>query len=982
VLSLQVQACGGSPDAGGGDGELSRRAQPLAAPQTFLCGASHGSGDAEPCSLFVEPIDANTVHYRIFQPVVDVTSQDYFVYFQPGDTVQISGGGCVQTGGIGSTWKRYINPSGDNSDQYYFGTITIPGTFLEMTPLAYAPSTVTVANLESPTCVLPSSFPLSLGYKDDELGDNGYYDHDDGNDDQCALENDPPGLGNAYLDLTVTHGVPGPWPNAANFDLVPACLDENYLFLNPRWGWQYDSKESSYDPDTVANETTQPTYYDSPEGTGCGFSSPNDPCASVSLPEPYCKPFKVFGCPVLNPLHRKGHRNWMAATYTGTVQWSGHDSWDDDYNILLQGPKAPGTNFFAGVTKELPSNIKLEFDSDETTDEFAQDDKSGVMSHWWWKRFNEKVDSSDDEARDWIDGSEAVVIGLMGVDESHEPGSELHPTFALAMRTPSRAHLPPCSPDHYFDHWAIFARNWGNEGYCSSHDHYLLLNAISLRLPPSDLSTWDASMPPIVQFESFKTKSCHPGSVEFVPSPEVARPGMIFTFSLPEPSEHQWVAGSVEVGWPLKSPHPSNYCDVTPPPTGTGQQTASASASDPTEPGDLDDLLNALTPAQRVVFLNLAPQMVPQQPAVTLADIIEITAVPGTTAPPTPTQVPVVEAALPSRRTLEKHLGLGGAACIATGAQIPGEAADVCEAYPPFTEISTSGGQPGNDGWLVTPLTVTLIPHDASGKGIDHTELTFDSVSFAWTQYSSPFVTPEGDVSLVYRSADLAGNIEGAKLRRYLVDTVAPTATVSTLPVANGVLLSYAIDDPVPGSGPRGLHVIWHGASGPMEGFLSGGADSVTLDSTCTEVEYWAEDVAGNLQDPHGVVPDTIPPVLTVNPQSFCLWPPNHERLRFALGTEISATAVDGCDPAPTVRIVSLTSTEPSAGSFDFSDAAACVTRERLGSGTGRTYHVTIEAKDYSGNVTQKVVDVVVPHSATSGCGAGGTEIASNAPCL
>jgi hypothetical protein len=957
---------------------VSTQTAALGAAQTFPCGASHGSGSAEPCRLTIEPIDANTVHYRIFQPVVDSASHPYQVYFQPGDTVTISGGGCVQVGGLGKTWKRYFNPSGGNSDHLYHGTITIPGTSLEGTRLMDAPNSVTVVNLASPTCVLPASFPLTLGYEDDQYDDNGYYSHDDGNDDQCALENDPPGLGDAYLDLTVTHGIPGPWPAAADFDLVPDCLDENWLFLNPRWGWQHDANTANYTPDTVTNETTQETIYDPPEGSGCGFSAPNNPCGGFSLPSPYCKPFKVFAC----GLNSKGHRNWMATTYTGTVSWSGHESGaggDDDYNLLLFGPKAPGTNFLAGATHELPSNIKLEFDSDETMDEFAHDDKSGAQSHWWWKRFNEAVDSSDDDARHWIDGSEAVVIGLMGVDEVHDPGSELHPTFALAMRTQTRAGLPPCSPEHYFDHWAIFVRNWGNEGYCSSHDHYLLLNDISLRLPPSDLSQWDPSKPPIHQFSHFETKSCHPGTVEVIPSPEVARPGMLFTFHLPDPPEHQWVAGEIELGWPLKVPNPPHSCDIVP--LGSGQQSASPSAADPTEPGDLDELIGALTPAQLPVYVSMATQMLPQQPAVSLSDISEIPLTTGTSVPATPTQVPVVEAALPSRRALEKHLAWGGAACIATGGQVPGEAADACEAYPPFTEISTSGGQPGNDGWLVTPLTVTLTPHDASGKGIDRTELTFDTASFAWTPYSSPFVAPQGDINLVYRSADLAGNIEGAKIRHYLIDTLAPSATVSTSPLGSGVLLSFSIADPMPGSGPRGLHVIWHGPSGPTEGFVPGAADAVALDTTCTEVEYWAEDVAGNLQHPHGMVADTIPPVLTVSPQSFCAWPPNHQRLRFALGAEIYATAVDGCDPAPTIRIVSVTSTQPSAGGYDFSDGAACVTRERLGSGPGRTYRITIEAKDYSGNVSQQQVDVVVPHSSTPSCGSGGTPLANNAPC-
>jgi len=40
------------------------------------------------------------------------------VTFASGDTVQIMAQGCVQTGGSGNTWKRYVDPSGPNSDHH------------------------------------------------------------------------------------------------------------------------------------------------------------------------------------------------------------------------------------------------------------------------------------------------------------------------------------------------------------------------------------------------------------------------------------------------------------------------------------------------------------------------------------------------------------------------------------------------------------------------------------------------------------------------------------------------------------------------------------------------------------------------------------------------------------------------------------------------------------------------------------------------
>jgi hypothetical protein len=39
-----------------------------------------------------------------------------------GDTILVSAEGCVQTGGHGLTWKRYVDPQGPNSDRLYQGS--------------------------------------------------------------------------------------------------------------------------------------------------------------------------------------------------------------------------------------------------------------------------------------------------------------------------------------------------------------------------------------------------------------------------------------------------------------------------------------------------------------------------------------------------------------------------------------------------------------------------------------------------------------------------------------------------------------------------------------------------------------------------------------------------------------------------------------------------------------------------------------------
>jgi hypothetical protein len=126
-------------------------------------------------------------------------------------------------------------------------------------------------------------------------------------------------------------------------------------------------------------------------------------------------------------------------------------------------------------------------------------------------------------------------------------------------------------------------------------------------------------------------------------------------------------------------------------------------------------------------------------------------------------------------------------------------------------------------------------------------------------------------------------------------------------------------------------------------------------------------------------VVDTTPPSFTtasVHPS--CLWPPDHEYVRFTLGTEVSVGAADVCDPAPAVRVRRVTSNEPDhgtgAGDGDtsrdviYGDTGFCLRSERSRGGAGRTYSVELEAKDASGNLATRTIEVVVPHQPAPDC--------------
>ena len=141
-------------------------------------------------------VDEETVTiWKIEQPRVTQRETKYQnIVFKPGDVVKIKAGGCVQTGGTGKTWKKYVDPQGPNSDHIYHGMIRLPGMpgltriqdFLANTKKWTVPD-----NLQE-NC-------LYLGYEDDDYGDNGYWGHDDGTGDQCKAE------GNASVEIIIVH---------------------------------------------------------------------------------------------------------------------------------------------------------------------------------------------------------------------------------------------------------------------------------------------------------------------------------------------------------------------------------------------------------------------------------------------------------------------------------------------------------------------------------------------------------------------------------------------------------------------------------------------------------------------------------------------------------------------------------------------------------------------------------------------------------
>lgn len=410
--------------------------------------------------------NGHVVEVRIERPVVTQRSTLYpTVTFIPGDTVEVAAGGCVQTGGAGKTWKRYVDPSGDNSDRLYHGRIRIASATIGLQPIKGVIANSPVVVLPAPPGADPNLFVLELGYDDDNYDDNGYYDHDDGTENQCQ------NLDDAFIQLTITHpsgNGPAPVPQLpkAPMDLWWSAVDDNVLPLNPDWGMQVNSDGTTNGRVPDAGQLCN-NFHDEGDNLQLGNPSCTTQSPTVDEPSVWSDPAFWTVCQasggVAGAVH--GHINWGLATYTGKLFFTDHSNpvpsglGDDDYDMTLQradqASATVGNDAFSG--QDPRRSLGLEFDSDETIDYFDTP---------WWSSFHQTVDgdSSWAAAKGMIDGADAIVTGLIGMDNKHGAHAELHPVLGLMARIPS--HSTSTS-----DFWVFFARPEGDEGGCSQDLH-------------------------------------------------------------------------------------------------------------------------------------------------------------------------------------------------------------------------------------------------------------------------------------------------------------------------------------------------------------------------------------------------------------------------------------------------------------------------------------------------------------------------------
>jgi hypothetical protein len=455
---------------------------------------------------------------RIEQPDVTHAETNFSkVVFSPGDTVYVDGDGCVQTGShlfSGSTWKRYVNPTGGDADHLYHGLVRIPGGVQAGTDVGNSLTRIEHV-VGRPIQVVgdglsTAELQLHLGYEDDGYGDNGYNDHDDGTEDQCKTASTNYG-GPAFVTVTICRGT-SPCEAPASrfpFNVRSDEFDPNGFLYNPHWSWQERPENRGMSP--VPTPITTLCHYMAMSSIAVLglWAVPNIPdCSDQAGTDTFNQPSDASPnnawctAGLLKDGGFSGHINWFPVTVKGEVGRVSHDI-DDDWDFSFPYENPPGTLYYDHVD-DTRHYLHSEFDSEETVDQFRSDgwtelhdaiddreNKSDLLHACQQHAAVPPPDCSAEQAAsdaawtraDQLFTGDGIITGLFGIDGEHGEKSELHPVYAIAINQKRNCQNNPCQIDPTNDVWLMFVRNRGDEGFCSDNVWDAGFTDYTFRLP-------------------------------------------------------------------------------------------------------------------------------------------------------------------------------------------------------------------------------------------------------------------------------------------------------------------------------------------------------------------------------------------------------------------------------------------------------------------------------------------------------------------
>jgi hypothetical protein len=311
-----------------------------------------------------------------------------------------------------------------------------------------------------------------------------------------------------------------------DFDLSSPGSDPNGAPDNPRWAPQVQQSRNL--PPTSGSDCAKNGQPYEATCTDQSKSVVED--RGTGITGALCT---LFG----DPSSINGHADWAVASAQGTIGWLNFaDDWD--YNLMLLPDQEYGLTLNNNrLSSDGARYIEVEFDSREFDGRFRTE---------WWQDFarlaSEGATSGDYSgiANHFHAGPDlpyGVVYGIFGIDCEHGCRSELHPAYAVAIQVDGSKQS---------NTWAIFARNWGDEGFCSHLDHELDLTstaqAIHLVLP------YKSSAGPVVKSQdvaSSISQASQCPTYNFLPGR-----GEEVTIPLPAAAGHGLTEVVVQFTWP------------------------------------------------------------------------------------------------------------------------------------------------------------------------------------------------------------------------------------------------------------------------------------------------------------------------------------------------------------------------------------------------------------------------------------------------
>jgi hypothetical protein len=203
----------------------------------------------------------------------------------------------------------------------------------------------------------------------------------------------------------------------------------------------------------------------------------------------------------------------------------------------------------------------------------------------------------------------------------------------------------------------------------------------------------------------------------------------------------------------------------------------------------------------------------------------------------------------------------------------------------------------------------------------------------------------EGVQTMTVTATDAAGNIGSATVT-YTVDNTPPIVSI-TAPANNSYYKTFTLP-------PAAFSVAEANPYTVVQSGYSNTEGPHTYTVTAT-------DAAGNTGSASVTYTvDNTPPTITgMSANPSVLWPPNQKMV----DVTINYNATDNCGQ-PACQISSVTCNEPiSSSNYTIVDGHHVkLSADRLGSGNGRIYTITITCTDASGNSSSQAVKVTVPH--------------------